>query len=59
MILQIVRYAPLIVGVYVVSDNTRFVVVWGAGLVSAVGARGPCCTTDGSESAARGAKTEP
>ena len=36
VILQIVMYAPLVVGVYVVSDNTRFVVVWGAGLVFAV-----------------------
>ena len=37
VILQIVMYAPLVVGVYVVSDNTRFVVVWGAGLVFAIG----------------------
>ena len=36
LILQLVMYAPLVVGVYVVSGNTRFVVVWGAGLVIAV-----------------------
>ena len=34
--LQIVMYAPLLVGIYVMSDRTRFVVIWGVGLILAV-----------------------
>jgi hypothetical protein len=34
--LQIAMYAPLVVGVYVVSESTRFVVIWGTALAFTV-----------------------